>query len=810
MDEFLQDLRYAARGLFRAPGFTAASVATLALGIAATTVIFTLINAFLLRPLPVHEPDRLVTVEEIRRGGRVSQQMGQWATPYERYRDIREATGSLFSGLVAQRQGNHSVRIDGPARIVTGVVVSGNYFDVLGIRPAMGRFFSDDEATAPVVVVSHRLWRDQLGSDPGAVGRTIHLDGRPLEVIGVAPPGFGGTLVGLVAEVWAPIEGYEAAAPEAATSSRPWVLTFARLQPGMQASQAAAAVETVARQLPAENPASEFVDVRLTQLSGIPVSLRTPLMGFMAMLMATAGLVLLIASINVGGLLLARATARRREVAVRLAVGSGRGRVVRLFLTESMLLFLVGGAVGVLLAVWLVALLAAIPLPVQVPLVLDLGVDGTVLTFALGLALLTGLVFGLIPALQSSRPDVLPALKDGEGGRGTARSRLRSAFVVVQLAVSLLLLVAAGLFGRTLQNALAVETGFDPDNVVVGRIDLGAHGYAEEGGRAFYDRLLERLESRPEIVAVGMAVYPPMSGNVNRTMVVPMDDGGGRPDSDAGIAVDYQMVDEEYFETLRVPLLAGRTFTAADRAGAPPVLIVNQTLAERVWPGQSPLGRRLAMGDEEREVVGVVAAGKYESYRDEDVVFMYFPFGQRYSGTMTVHARARAEPGAAIRAMRLELAALDPDIALEDAEPLSNTMAFFLFPQRMAGGLIGVFGLLGLLLAAIGIYGILAYHVAQRTREIGIRMALGARRPDVVRLVVRGGLTLVSIGLAVGLAAAFAATRLLQSLLYGVTPTDPMTFIGVPLLLVLVALLASYLPARRATRVDPMVALRYE
>ncbi|MFO7654333.1 MAG: ABC transporter permease [Candidatus Krumholzibacteriia bacterium] len=292
MDSFFQDLRYAARGLVRASGFTAVSIITLALGIASTTVIFTLMNAFLLRPLPVHEPDRLVTVEEIRRGGRSTQQMGQEATPYQRYRDIRAATGSVFSGLAAQRQNNHSVRIDGPARMVPGVIASDNYFDVLGVRPAMGRLFSGDDATAPVAVVSHRLWRDQLGGDPRAIGRTLHLDGRPMEVIGVAPPGFGGTLVGLVAEVWAPLEGYEAATPEGATTSRPWVLTFARLQPGVELGQAVAALETVARQLPAEDPAREFVDVRLRQLSGVPASLRTPLLGFMGMLMATAGLLL--------------------------------------------------------------------------------------------------------------------------------------------------------------------------------------------------------------------------------------------------------------------------------------------------------------------------------------------------------------------------------------------------------------------------------------------------------------------------------------------------------------------------------------
>lgn len=806
MDTLFQDVRYAVRGLRRAPGLVAVAVATVALGIAATTVIFSLLNALLLRPLPLHEPDRLVAVEEIRRGGEIAQRMGQFAFRYDRYLAYREAADPVFSGLAAHLYRNMSLRTEGPARVVSGILASDNYFDVLGIQPAAGRFFSAEDRMAPVAVISHRLWREQFGGEGSVVGNIIHVDSRPLEIVGVAPEGFGGTIVGLGVDVWASLEGYEALAPEGAPEMRPWLLAFGRLRPQMEAEQASAALETVAQQIPTENPATVIETVRVSGLSGVPAFIRAGMSRFMGLLLATAGLVLLIASTNVGGLLLARAAARRREVAIRLALGGGRSRIVRLFLTESVLLFMLAGGAGVLLAVWLTDLLTAIPLPVQAQLDLDLGLDLPVLAFATGLSLVTGFLFGLAPAFQASRPDVVPALKNGEGNRATSRNRLRGAFVVGQLAMALLLLITAGLFGRTLQSAMAVDTGFDAENVVVGRIDLEAHGYDEESGRTFISRLLERLDARPEIETASLALFPPMSGNVERTTAQPAGDGAEIEET----SVDYGVVGTGYFETLRVPLIAGRGFTESDRAGATPVTVVNQTLADRFWPGESPLGRQVRVAGDVLDVVGVVADGKYEGYRDEDVAYMYFPFAQNYSGYSTLHARVRGDAGAALGGIREEMAALDPDIALQEAEPLSSTIGFFLFPQRLAGILIGSFGVVGLLLAAIGIYGILAYHVTQRTREIGIRMALGARRPDVVRLVVRGGLTLVAAGVGLGLAGAYAFTRVLRSLLFGVTPTDPLTFTAVPLLLVAVALLASYLPARRATRVDPIVALRYE
>ena len=809
MEALLQDLGYAVRSLRRSPGFMLVATLTLAVGIAAPTVVFSLINALLLRPLPVPAPERLVTLEEVRQGPTV-RVMGQAAYPFERYLDLREQAGASFSGLAAQRYRDVSIRADGSAGIVNGVVVSANYFDVLGIRPGAGRFFPADAerlGAEPVAVISHALWQERFGGDPSVVGRTVHLDSQPVRVIGVAPADFTGTMVGITASVWVPVNALgQRAAGEQVLDGTEWVGVFGRLRPGVSVEQARAQMEVLVRRLPADTIQSRFQGVRIEAISRVPSGLRAPAIGFTAMLLVTAALVLLIASSNVAGMLLARAVTRQREMAIRLAIGAGRGRLVGQLLTESLVLFLLAGGAGLLLTVALTRLISSYDPPTPMQIHLDLGVDGRVMAFTLAVALLTGVAAGLTPALRGTRTDLVEGLKSGDAAKATGRTRLRSAFVVGQLAMSLLLLVIAGLFGRTLRSALAMDPGFDAEGIVVAGVALSAHGYDEARADAAYRQLTERLAASDEVQSVSLARIAPLGGDVLGGEIEKAAGDGASTRTEA----DFNLVDPSYFSTMRLAVRAGREFTASDRAGAPPVAIVNETLARRFWPGESPLGKRFLAGGQEREVVGVTGDGKYGSYRDEEVAFYYLPLAQNPSADLTVHVRARGETAPALEAIRREMAAIDANVALQQAMPLKAMLDFMLYPQRMAAALIGVFGLIGLLLAGTGIYGILAYHVSQRTREIGIRMALGASATGVLRLVVAQGLTLTGVGIAAGLLVAFAATRLLSSMLYGVSATDPLTFIGVPLLLAAVAALASYLPARRAVRVDPMVALRSE
>lgn len=813
MNTLLQDLRYGVRALLKSPGFAVTAVLTIALGIGAITTIFALVNALLLRPLPVAEPGRLVQVEELRRGGDRSSTYS-----HPRYAELRDGSGGVLAGLAAQGLSDMALRAGRQAEAVTGVYASGSYFGVLGIRPQAGRFFGaeEDRPGSPdaVAVISEHLWRTRFGGERSAVGRTIHLNGQPLTVVGVAPRGFGGTFVGVQADVWVPIAMYPRLNRQAdeATYQRGrhiWLTLIGRLRPGMSAEGAETVLGAVARRsAPDLERDPPPVGVRLQPLTGMPPSARGAVVGFMAMLLATAGLVMLIAGTNVAGMLLARATTRRREVAIRLAVGAGRGRLVRQLLTESLLLFAAGGAGGLLLALWLADVIAAFQPPLAVRIALDLGPDARVLGFALLLALATGVGFGLVPALRASRPDVLPALREGSGGRGAGRTRLRSAFVVAQMAMSLLLLVTAGLFVQALRSALETDLGFDPDGVVVADLNLRAQGFDDARGADFHRRAVERIAGLPGVEAVGAAQFAPMSGNVMSVDVETPQRPGPPAPGRKPTSANYTLVDEGYFRALRIPLVAGRAFAAADRKGAPPVMVVNQTLARRFWPGENPMGKRLRVFGEEHEVVGVARDGKYHELGEEPTSFLYLPIAQQGAERMTLFVRARTEPGPALAAVRREVAALDPDVPLQQAMPFSAMVGMTLFPQRMAAVLVGAFGLLGLALAAVGIYGVLAFHVGQRTQEIGVRLALGAGAADVVRMILRQGMLLVAVGVALGLAAALAATRLLAGFLHGVSATDPATFLAVPALLAAVALLASWLPARRAARVDPMTALR--
>jgi predicted permease len=544
---------------------------------------------------------------------------------------------------------------------------------------------------------------------------------------------------------------------------------------------------------------------------------RMPIMIFMALLMAVAGLVLLIACANVANLLLARATARRKEIAIRLALGAGRGRLIRQLLTESVLLAALGGGVGLLLVGWGADLLMAFKPPLPFPIELDLHSDWRVFGFMFGLSVLTGIVFGLTPALASSRPDVIASLKDEAGATtsGGRPGRLRASLVVTQVAVSFLLLICAGLFLRSLRNASSIDPGFDADNLLALSMDLQLQGYDETKGRNFTNQLLERARSLPGVISASMTDQLPLGfGGSRRGVTIE----GYTAQPGESTEIHSSLVAPGYFETLRIPLLQGRTFQQQDDVNAPGVALVNDAFARRYWSGQPPIGKRIQMGGVRSganetpyiTVIGVVKDGKYSSLSEDATPFIYFNLAQNFGLSPTLVVRTQGDPLGSLAAVRGEVAAFDKNLPLYDVKTMRQHLGLALLPARLAGSVLGVFGLVALALAAAGIYGVMAYSVAQRTREIGVRMALGANARDVLRLVTRQGMTLVVIGMAIGLAAALALTQLLKSLLFGVSATDPVTFAVIALLLIFVALLACWIPARRATKVDPMVALRCE
>ncbi len=795
-----RDARHAVRALARAPGFAAVAILTIGLGTGATTTLFSVTNTLLLRPLPVADPQRLVTLQESRSGMTASGAEGEYI-PYDRFLAYRDATHGVFSGLAAHRYLGLSVRAGGNAFPAGAMAVSASYFQVLGVRPGMGRFFASD--AEPSVVLSHRFWRERFAGGARVVGSTLVLNGRPFTVAGVAPRGFDGTITGIATELWVPFEAYQAGRGDANPFEQ-WVAPFGRLAPGVEAARAAARVDALGRAIPPGEPQTRVRAVRLEPLTGLPGEARRPLAGFLGMLMATGALVLLIAGANIAAMLLARGVARRREVAVRLAVGAGRGRLVRQLVVETLVLFLAGGAAGVAVAFGAAALLRRFRLPTPERVLVDATPDPRVLAFALAVAAATGIAFGLAPALRATRPDLLPALKEGAGRGGPGHTRVRSAFVAAQLALAVLLMVVAGLFVRTLQRGLAVDPGFRPDGVVVASLNLAPHGYDAARGLALQRRLADRVRALPGVESAALAERAMLSvgssgGDVHAV-------GGPR----RGVNARYNVVDPAYLGTLGVRLVAGRGIAEGDQGGAPRVVVVNQTLAARLWPGENPLGRRLDMDGTTWEVVGVVRDGRYVTVNEEPRPYAFFPLAQRYSARVTLHVRSGRSPAELLERVGRELRALDADVALESGGPLSEVVGFSLLPQRAAAWLVGVLGALGLVLAAVGVYGVLAFQVAQRTHELGVRVALGATARDIVAMVVGRGALLVAAGTAAGLLLAAATTRFLAAFLFGVSPLDPATFAAVAATLAVVALAASLLPALRAVRVDPARALRAE
>jgi predicted permease len=816
MKTLFQDVRFGLRMLWKTPAFTLVAVVSLALGIGLNTAIFSVVNVLLIRPVPVvKEQDRLMWLRA--------------SISYPDYLDYAEQTKS-FSGMAAVTgTSEFSLSSNGEPEIIKGEYVTANYFDVLGVGALKGRTFAKTEGQtpAPVVVLSEHLWRTRFNSDPSIIGRQIPINGLGFTVVGVTPKNFIGTEVGLNRELWVPLLMQPVLnPPEAGRAADPfssrfkerdshWLAVFARLSPGVSREQAGTELSTIARHVAeAYRGKVDAETLRSVQLLGMSGGMdprdqqeALPLAGIV---LAVVALVLLIACANIASLLLARAAARRRETAVRQALGASRSRLVQQWLTESVLLGVAGGAFGLLLAWWanqlLISYLQTTPLAS-----LDLGLDYRVLAFTLIVSIATGIIFGLAPALQASRLDIITALKSEGSWKRTGRSRLRALFVTAQLTLSVVLLIGAGLFIRSLQSANRIDPGFRVDRALTVPINLGLLRYNETEGSDFYRNLLNRVQAQPGVERASLVRFQQLGFSFAQFQV--MAEGSGAGPNDEGVSVGFNVVGPNYFKTMETPLLRGRDFAEMDRKGSPEVVVINETLAAMLWPHEDALGKRLSTAGPEGpflEVVGVARDGKYRSLGEEPYPYVYQPVLQSYDPKMTLVVRTTGEPQALAPAVREQIRALDAKLPIADVKTFRDQLNLSLFPSRVAAWVLGGFGLLALLLAAIGIYGVVSYSVAQRTREIGVRMALGARQKDVLRLVLGQGLFVIALGLVVGLSLAFAATRLIAGFLYGVGATDMFTFGGVPLLLGIVALGASYIPARRATKVDPLVALRYE
>jgi predicted permease len=695
--------------------------------------------------------------------------------------------------------------------------VSANYFEVLGVAPAAGRFFTADEAgereSAFVVVLGHALWTQSYARDPDVVGRVVRVNGHPLTVVGVVPAGFTGAMIGAVPDVFVPIGLHARLQPgrdpmrRGMAGMRTWLQMFGRLSPGVTASEAEGRLAAVAQRLRAAHQYPEGwapAGVKVRAFGALPPRMRSAVAGFLSLLFAAAALVLVIASVNVAGMLLARGAAHRREIAIRVALGAGRARLVRQFLAESLLVAAVGAAAGVLLAAWLTGVFVRVRPPFAERFQIDVPLDASVLGFAVLAAVVSGLLFGLLPALHLTRATPMLALREASPTAAADRGRLRSALVTGQIALSLVLLVAAGLFVRTLQRALAAPQPMRSEGVLALSLNLGLNGYDATRGHAFYEELLARLRALPGVESAAVASIIPLEPSWDQVQIVVPGVEAASP-----VTVGRSAVSAGYFEMLKMPLLAGRFFSAPDARGPARAMVVNETFARRFWPDGSAVGQRVRRDGAELEIVGVVPDGKYRATDEEPTLYAYLPLGPgEYQASQWIHVRPRGAAGPAVAAVRAQLAALDPDMPPVMVTTMDDVMGTALFAPRLAAALVGGFGLAGLLLSAVGLFGLLSYLVAQRTREIGVRIALGARPLQVVRLVMGQALRPLAAGVGLGLLAALAAARSLSALLHGLSPTDPVTFTLVPLALVAVALAAGVIPARRASRVDPVTALR--
>jgi predicted permease len=806
-----QHVRYAARGLARSPIFALVAVLSIAIGSGATTGIVTLIDAMLLRPPPgVGHAERLVTV------GRTQDGRGFDNFSYPTFEAYREARS--LSGLAALEFEPQTVSLAGSSggEPIHLSAVSGNLFEVLEARPALGRFFVPDEDVVPganpVVVLSYDFWKRRLEADPAIRGRPLVLNGTPFTVVGVAARGFSGPSA-LAPDVWVPLAATTHLGMPAGMftlRSGSWLMAIGRLAPSAGLDQAQAELATIAARLAREYPdAYDGQGVAVEHASLFPGDMGSAIGGFLALLLVIAGLVLVIASTNVAGMLLARAAARRREIAVRLALGASRGQLIGQLVIECLLLFGVAGVAGVVIAHWLVVGLLALVPQLPVPLALDPRLDWRVLGSALVISLVTGLLAGTIPAFQSTRPDLVPALKAGAASSGGPRLRLRSGLLVAQIALSMVLLMVAGLFARTLAHARAIDPGFDSRDVYFTSLDFGLANYDEGLGQRAAQAILDQVRAVPGARTAALAAMLPLGGGglgLGNISVA----GREPPDPRRGWNADWNVVTPGYFAALGIPLMRGRDFAATDRTGSGDVAILNEALAAALFPGEDAVGRSFTNEGRSVTVIGVARNAKYRSVVEAQRNFVYVPLAQRFLGRANVLIKMSPGVVAPAAVVRGIVSGVNPALPVLRQGALTEQTATALFPQRIALLVAGGLGVVALLLVLLGIYGVTAYAVTQRTREIGVRVALGAQRSHVLTLVLRQGLVLAGIGVVAGALVALAAARLIQGLLYGVGSADVVALGGAATLLALAALVASWIPARRAARLDPVIALRSE
>jgi putative ABC transport system permease protein len=801
MDSLIKDIRYGFRGLLKRPGFTVIALVALALGIGANTAIFSLVNAVVLQPLPFPEPDQLVWVfGNIRNGGNRAS-----VSPLD-FLDYR-SQNTTFEQFAASTTMPRPMNLTGngdPERLLASAV-TGNYFDTFKVSPALGRGFSlENEKTGQdqVTVLSHAFWQKRFAGDPEILNKTIILDSKPYQVIGVMPADLS---LPQPAELWVPMT-FDVD-PDMKQRKAHFLRPIGRLKPGVTLVQAQADTDVIAAHLAEQFPDSNNGwNLRL-------VSLREQLVGgsrtAVWILFGAVGLVLLIACANVANLLMVRAAARQKEIALRTALGASRMRIVRQMLTESLLLSILGGALGALLSVWGVQLLVSLS-DNSLPRTVNVKIDATVLAFTLLISLATGILFGLAPAFRTIQLNLIDSLKDGaRGAEGTLRNRTRSVLVIFESAVAVILLIGAGLLVRSLIALQKVDPGFDTNNVLTLRLDLPQKKYDDEAKTAgFFEQLETRVAGLPGVQSVGLITELPLSGQQND---IPFNVEGRPPVTiDQSFDADFRSINQNYFSTLHIPLLRGRNFTEQEVRQSAKVTIVSQQLVNTVFPNEEALGKRIVtvMGNQPFEIIGVVGDIRHQSLGSQPFPAMYFP--NRSSGRMNFVIRTSSDPMSIVGAVRKEVQALDPDQPMASVRKMSDWVDSSVAGSRYSATLLGMFAALAMILAATGIYGVMSYSVAQRTHEIGVRMALGARQFDVLKLVVRQGMLLTLVGVILGLLGALGLTRVMASLLFGVTARDPFTFAVVAALLIAVAFVACFIPARRATKVDPLVALRYE
>ena len=824
MTTLLQDLRYGIRMLAKNPGFTAVAILTLALGIGANTAIFTIVNAVLLNPLPVADASRLVQLDTTDKKTTVAlgnaTRLGISFPNYEDY--ARQA--SVFSGLAAFQPTGLTLSGGEKPKLFQGYLVTANYFDVLGVNAMLGRTFRPDEDQHPggdgVAVLSYGLWSREFGGARDVLGRRLNLNGTSYTVIGVTPPQFKGTLLFASADqIWIPVSMHRqvlAGFIEANFQERRFLdfTAIGRLRAGVSERQAESAVETVAsrleQQYPKENQGRGGTLSPIADAS-LGINLHDQVARAGEVLMGIVGLVLLIACVNLANLLLAQTARREKELCLRAALGAGSGRLVRQSLTESLLLSLVGGAVGLLIGYWGRSVLWSYRPAFLRQADLALSLDGRVLAFTFAIAVLTAILFGMVPAWKVSRPNLMDVLNTGgrSGSMAWGRSRFRQALVVSEVALALVTLVGAGLFLRSLRYAQGLDPGFESKKLFVIGVDLGSQHYDQDHGEQYYRDAIERAGSSPGVLSAAVASNFPLGGGLARTIFL---EGQDEKSGKRGTLTSLNDVSSGYFQTVGIPLLRGRAFNDLDRKETKPVAIVNHAMAKHFWPSENPLGKRFHFFGETQllEVVGEVADSWQFGVAEDPQPVAYMPITQDYSPFGVLDVRTAGNPSAVIPSVREQVQSIDRNLAFIAVNTIGELLDQGLWAPRMGAMLLGVFGLLALLLATVGIYGVLSYSVSQRTQEVGIRMALGATSRTVLGLVVGQGMLLVAIGVGIGLAGSLGLARLLASLLFGVKTSDPATFAVVSLVLAVAAFVATYIPARRATKVDPITALRYE